>query len=316
MAFSAGCDQIRTIATPPPEYDGAFLIIEIDQAAASTEHLERISDQAAIVLRAAGVRYTGRGVSDNVLRIRLESLAQSQRARDALAPITGHLLANTQPDGVIEFRLNEAYIRTIAATATEESIGVIQRRLDTAARVEPYGPTHLVVRTSEPVVPERVLRAVGARGQLTFHLVRELSPQANGRLPIGAVLAEPYFAAQGPEIIESRSRLVGHIANANPSTDSMTGEFVVSFQFDAEGARAFCNITREHTGDRFAVLFDGRVVTAPTINEPICGGSGQISGNFTAETATEMAAFLRAGALPLPFAIVQQGTGAPPPFTP
>ena len=76
----------------------------------------------------------------------------------------------------------------------------------------------------------------------------------------------------------------------------------------SEGSRIFCRITREHTGDRFAILLDGQVLTAPRINEPICGGSGQISGNFTAETANELAVMLRAGALPAPLTVIDERT--------
>lgn len=75
-------------------------------------------------------------------------------------------------------------------------------------------------------------------------------------------------------------------------------------------ANAFCRITREHQGERFAILLDDRVITAPRINEPICGGTGQISGNFTAESANELALILRANALPAPFRIVEEH-GAP-----
>ena len=74
------------------------------------------------------------------------------------------------------------------------------------------------------------------------------------------------------------------------------------FRLDSEGARLFCRITRQHTNDRFAILLDNQVLTAPTINEPICGGSGQISGNFTPQSASELALMLNAGALPTPLA--------------
>ena len=67
-------------------------------------------------------------------------------------------------------------------------------------------------------------------------------------------------------------------------------------------------MTREYTGQRFAILLDNQVLTAPTINEPICGGSGQITGNFTAESANELAVMLRAGALPAPLTVIEQRT--------
>lgn len=98
---------------------------------------------------------------------------------------------------------------------------------------------------------------------------------------------------------------------ADPTEDEQTGQIVLSFQLDTSGTRTFCQITRKHIGQRFAVLLDGRVLTAPRINEAICGGTGQISGSFDAESARNLAVLLRAGALPAPLRVVSQGAGAP-----
>jgi preprotein translocase subunit SecD len=97
-----------------------------------------------------------------------------------------------------------------------------------------------------------------------------------------------------------------HLDRANPSTDAQTGEWVLAFALDREGARLFCRITRDNVGERFAILLDNRVLTAPRINEPICGGSGQISGNFTAQSASELAIMLNAGALPAPLILIDE----------
>jgi protein-export membrane protein SecD len=123
-------------------------------------------------------------------------------------------------------------------------------------------------------------------------------------------VVQPYPQGNGtPEIVERRPRFTGErLVRANPSTDSQTGEFVLSFQLDSEGSRIFCRITRENTGNRFAILLDNQVLTAPRINEPICGGSGQISGNFTAESANNLAVMLRAGALPAPLTVIDERT--------
>jgi preprotein translocase subunit SecD len=109
------------------------------------------------------------------------------------------------------------------------------------------------------------------------------------------------------EVVEERVRMTGeHLERVQPSTDAQTGEFVLAFSFDAEGTRLFCRVTRDHVGERFAILLDNRVLTAPRINEPICGGSGQIAGNFTAQSASELAIMLRAGALPVPLLLIDE----------
>jgi protein-export membrane protein SecD len=313
IALCAACDQIRQ-TTAPPTYDGAYVVIEIDQPAAVAEHLEQLSDQAANVLRDSNIGYVGRGVSNGALRIRLADAADLARARAALAPISGHLAISEQANGIIEARINDAYLQSIVDQAAGQSIGIIERRVSpigSGARVEPFGPARLIIRTNEATIPDHILRAVSLRGQVTFHMVSDVLP--GDRPPIGTVLAQPYLANAQAEVVQRRPAITGHISDANPSTDPVTGQFVVMFEFDEPGARRFCQITRQHTGKRFAVLLDGRVITAPTINEPICGGSGQIEGNFTAESANETAIVLRAGALPMPFGIAAQGVGVPPP---
>jgi protein-export membrane protein SecD len=155
---------------------------------------------------------------------------------------------------------------------------------------------------------------ISQQGLVTFHMVREISAEEAevGLLPVGAMLVQPLLDGTQPEVVTRRPEFTGaRLVRANPSTDAQTGEFVLSFQFDQEGARRFCRITTEHTGQRFAILFDNRVMTAPRINEPICAGSGQISGNFTAESASELATIMRAGALPAPFRIVEERAPAP-----
>jgi protein-export membrane protein SecD len=153
---------------------------------------------------------------------------------------------------------------------------------------------------------------IGQTALMTFHMVREVSPEeaASGRLPPGTMLVQPYPQSNGSqEVVERRPRFTGErLTRANPSTDPQTAEFVLSFALDSEGSRLFCRITREHTNDRFAILLDNQVLTAPRINEPICGGTGQISGNFSAESANNLAVMLRAGALPAPLSVIDERT--------
>src|SRR3546814_323223 len=89
------------------------------------------------------------------------------------------------------------------------------------------------------------------------------------------------------------------------------GRPVVSFRFDSIGARRFGDVTRRNVGQPFAIVLDGKVISAPVIREPILGGSGIISGNFTSESARELALLLRTGALPVPLTILEERTVGP-----
>jgi preprotein translocase subunit SecD len=98
------------------------------------------------------------------------------------------------------------------------------------------------------------------------------------------------------------------LVDARQETDPQTGQVVVSFRFNGEGARRFGAVTSRNVGKPFAIVLDGKVISAPNIINPITGGSGQITGNFTIQSANELAILLRAGALPAPLKVEEQRT--------
>ncbi len=101
------------------------------------------------------------------------------------------------------------------------------------------------------------------------------------------------------------------LTDASPARNSQTGEWVVNFVFDSTGARRFADITTAQIGHPSPIVLDDKVLTAPVIREPITGGRGQISGSFTAQSATDLAVLLRAGALPAPLTVVEERTVGP-----
>src|SRR5690606_39975063 len=98
---------------------------------------------------------------------------------------------------------------------------------------------------------------------------------------------------------------------AQATFDQRTSEPVVSCRFDTKGEQRFGQATQQNVGKLFAIILDNHVISAPRINEPILGGSGQISGNFTAQTANDLAVLLRAGALPATLTVVEERTVGP-----
>lgn len=303
---------------------GSHLLLEVDTTALKHQQLDNIADQMANALREAepAIRYTGRGVVGDNARIRLIDAADMSRAMTALRPLSrnptngNEIIRFTEgTDGTIEARMTEASIRELSRQAAQQSIEVIRRRVDPtgANEINPVrqGENRIVVQAPGVSDPEELKSRIGTTALMTFHMVREVDPADQGALPPGTMLVNygASEAGRGPEVVERRPRFTGErLIRANPSTDPQTGQFVLSFALDGEGTRIFCRITRENTGRRFAILLDNEVLTAPTINEPICGGSGQISGNFTAKTANDLAIMLRAGALPAPLTVIEQRT--------
>ena len=137
--------------------------------------------------------------------------------------------------------------------------------------------------------------------------------QRGTRLPPGVELL-PGIERGSNELypVKRRAMLEGdRLIDAAATFDQQTGEPVVTFRFDSQGARRFAEITRANVGKPFAIVLDGKVLSAPVIREPITGGSGQISGSFTPRTAQDLAVLLRAGALPAPLTVIEERTVGP-----
>ena len=138
-----------------------------------------------------------------------------------------------------------------------------------------------------------------------------VSPEeaAAGRIPPGSELLPSDDGFSGGYLVKKRALVTGEmLTDAQQAFDPQTGQAVVSFRFDGAGARRFGDATAQNLGKRFAIVLDGKVISAPVIQSAITGGSGQISGSFTAESANDLAVLLRAGALPAPLKVEQQQT--------
>lgn len=301
---------------------GSQLLLEVDIETLRRQQLDNVADQMGAALRDAEPRIaaTGRGVVGDAARIRLINPAEDmERARQVLREVARNpsgaagaediLVFTEAEEGAIEARITDEYLGQLSRQAAQQSIEVIRDRIDPTGTSEVsimrQGDRRIIVQAPGVSDPAQLKARIGQTALMTFHMVAQ--PGRTG----GVITAPPYPGlGQGqPEVVERRPRLTGeHLSRAFPSTDATTNEFVLSFQMDSQGARIFCRITREYTGERFAILLDGQVLTAPRINEPICGGSGQITGNFTAASASELALMLNAGALPAPLTVIDERT--------
>ncbi|MBS0385183.1 MAG: protein translocase subunit SecD [Proteobacteria bacterium] len=300
---------------------GSHLLLEVDTNAMKRQQLDNLAEQMASTLRDANPRilYTGRGVVGDAARVTLVDPSQMQAALRALRVVTQNTtgtaetitLAPGATPGLIEARMTDAGLRQLSRQAAEQSIEVIRRRIDpngtSEVSIVRQGDQRIVVQAPGVSDPEMLKQRIGQTALMTFNLVRE-NDSPNGPLAPGAAVAHPYPGVGNETVVvQRRPEFTGeHLRSAHPSTDPQTGQFVLTFSLDGQGTRIFCRVSREHTGHRFAILLDNQVLTAPVINEPICGGSGQISGNFTAQSANDLAIMLNAGALPAPLTVIEQ----------
>ena len=158
-------------------------------------------------------------------------------------------------------------------------------------------------------------RLIGCTAKLTFHKVHPSVTAEEAKLtrvPLGYKIFESVEedGVQAPGLVLAEAPVVegDDLVDAQPGFDQQTNEPVISFRFNQSGARKFGNYTKRHVGQPFAIVLDNKVISAPVIREAILGGTGQISGSFTVESANNLAIQLRSGALPAKLTIVEERT--------
>ncbi|MFQ3623673.1 MAG: protein translocase subunit SecD [Acetobacteraceae bacterium] len=309
---------------------GSYLLLEVDMAAVIRERLDNLTDGARTRLRGAGIGYTGLAAADRAVTLRLTEPARAPDAlrllRELANPITTgvgtsqpDLEVTATPDGLVTIALSEPLLREKATQAVQQSIEIIRRRIDETGVVDPViarqGTNRVLVQLPGVQDPERIKQLIGQTARMTFHLLDETADLTARTPPPGVLFLEGDRGRGGqPERYAVRRRVEvdgANLTDARAGQNSQTGEWVVNFSFDSIGTRRFAEVTRNNVGRPFAIVLDNKVITAPVIREPITGGRGQISGNFTVASANDLAVLLRAGALPAPLTVIEERTVGP-----
>ncbi|MBR0659601.1 protein translocase subunit SecD [Neoroseomonas oryzicola] len=306
---------------------GSYLLLEVDLNTVVRERLDSMVDGARTRLRTANIRYVNLAadVPNRRMGLRVTDPAQVQAAvaalRELANPIqtaTGQsipdLEVTSQPDGQVWATVTEAGLRAKATSAVEQSLEIVRRRVDetgvSEALIARQGQSRILVTLPGVEDPNRIKELLGRTARMTFHLVDDNAALA--ATPPPGVMFLPGEREGERYAVRRRVEVDGaNLTNARAGQDGRSGEWVVNFQFDSVGTRRFAQITRENVGRPFAVVLDDKVITAPVIREPIIGGQGQISGNFNARSANDLAVLLRAGALPAPLTVVEERTVGP-----
>ncbi len=215
-------------------------------------------------------------------------------------------------DGKITVSLTPEGVDARMSSLVAQSMEVIRNRIDQLGTTEPLiqrqGTNRVLVQVPGYGDSARLKSIISTTARLTFHMVypnlSAAQAEAQG-LPVGTMILPS--ADGGNELIYEEVSLGGEsLTDSQPGFDQQTQRPVVTFRFDTRGAITFGEITAKNVGQRFAIVLDDQVITAPQIISPITGGSGQISGNFTTASANDLAVLLRAGALPASLDIVEE----------
>jgi len=310
---------------------GSYLLLQVNRDSVITERLKVLRRDARQIL--AGQNGIGNIITTDAdgLTIELTDPTQQAAAMTALEKLqtgngllgggTKELVFATTADGKITVKLSPQGVSDRMSSLIAQSIEVIRKRIDEVGTTEPtiqrQGEDRVLVQVPGFQDSERLKSLISKTARLEFHLVHPTmsADQAEAQgIPAGYEIVPSADGASGPprELINENVELGGEdLTNAQPGFDQQTGRSVVSFTFNTHGAIVFGEITSKNVGKRFAIVLDNQVITAPTIQQPITGGSGQITGNFTPASANDLAVLLRAGALPATLDVAEERSVGP-----
>jgi protein-export membrane protein SecD len=305
---------------------GSYLLMQVDMNAVVREELNGLVDEARSAMLKANLDYANLGADPKQNRVTLTLLKPSEAAaaRAALSKLIQPVeAAGGRPNldltissaGAVALTLSRPSLVAKATQAVAQSITIIQRRIDGTGVVDPQiarqGTDQIVIQLPGISDPSRIKKLLGETAHMTFHMVASLNPAAGPPPPGEEILPMQDDPAQ-KIAIRSRVEVDGaDLTSAQAGQDQQNGGWVVNFAFNGQGARRFARVTTQNVGKPFAIVLDNKVISAPVIREPIIGGQGQISGNFDAQSATDLALLLRAGALPAPLTVVEQQSVGP-----
>jgi preprotein translocase subunit SecD len=308
---------------------GSHILLQVDAADVRKQKIETLRDDVRRVLRDARIANTNQ-VRGDTIEVKLRDPNETPQAlaklRELSQPIGGVLGTGSQRSvdivdvggGVIRLTVTEAALLDRTRQTVEQSIQIIEHRVNDLGTVEPsiqrQGVDRILVQVPGLQDPKRLIDLVGKTARLDFRMVDQSMTPEQALQTRPPPDSEILYGQKDklPYLIEKRVLVAGaDLTNAQPGFDQRTNEPIVSFRFNSNGARRFAQVTSENVGRPFAIVLDNEVISAPTIREPITGGSGQISGNFTVEQVTDLAILLRAGALPAKLTIVEERTVGP-----
>ncbi len=310
---------------------GSYLLLEVDSNYIKKDKLDQVRDQVRGTLREAKIGYTGLAVRNDSVEVRISKDTDAQNAltklRELSQPLGGLLGSSGQRSleisdaggGLIRLTVPQAAITDRIRQTIEQSIQIVERRVNELGTVEPLiqrqGTDRILVQVPGLQDPTQLKTILGKTAKMEFRMVDTTVPpdQAQqGRLPPDSELLMSSNSPKVPYVIKKQILVSGgDLTDAQPGFDQRSGEPIVSFKFNTTGSRKFADATTENVGQPFAIVLDNEVISAPVIREPIRQGQGQISGSFTVQQANDLAILLRAGALPAPLTIIEERTVGP-----
>jgi preprotein translocase subunit SecD len=326
-------------ALPRPEINlgldlagGSHILLEASPDQVRRQRLEAMDEDVRqrLKLNAPDVQVGDISTKDGTVSFMVQNPALLDKAREAVLPLTSGAGVTGQRDWDIQvldgnrivLTPTQAGIDQAVTQAMDTATEVVRKRIDALGTREPtiirQGADRIVVQVPGLKDPAALKSLLGQTAKLEFKLVDSTASAADiaqGIAPPGSEIvpwADPAKSGSAAIAVRRLGGIKGdQLTNAQQTNEQQNNQPVVSITFDQAGGAKFAKLTSENVNKPFAIILDGKVISAPNINEPILGGSAQISGNFTTESANQLAISLRSGALPVDLKVVEERSVGP-----
>ena len=299
---------------------GSYLLLEIDNDPVIEQKLQNLTVTIRNFFKEKNVRITNFKLSNQTLSFTSDEnskqtiLNEFESEESELNPyyqrFKSHQLDIVEENNFFKVSFSKQGIINLKTSSQDQALEIVRRRIDEIGTNEPNilkrGNDRILVELPGLDDPMRIKSLLGKTANLTFRFVTNDTEGSFG--------AEKLEFEDGTEeaIVSKRIILSGeNLLDAQPRMDTENNETVVTFSLDRVGAKRFGKATSTGIGKRLAIVLDGKVISAPVIRDTIATGSGQISGGFTFQSATDLALLLRSGALPAPLNIIEERTVGP-----
>ncbi len=299
---------------------GSYLLLEIDNSPVIEQKLQNLSITIRNYFKEKNIRIRNIKLSDQQLSFSVEDefkqiiLDEFSDEESEINPyyqrFKSHQLEIEEDNNVLTVNFSRQGIIEIKTSSQDQALEIVRRRVDEIGTNEPNilkrGNDRILVELPGLDDPMRIKALLGKTANLTFRFVTNNDEDSFG--------AEKLMYEDNSEeaMVSKRIILSGdNLLDAQPRMDSENNETVVSFTLDRVGAKRFGKATSTGIGKQLAIVLDGKIISAPVIRDVIASGSGQISGGFTFQSATDLALLLRSGALPAPLSIIEERTVGP-----
>ena len=292
---------------------GSHLLLEVKIDDVLKERMSSVEDSLRVVLRDNKIRYIGLKTNPDNVTVKIENDNARSKISSLVKGIDPDLSVIDLDNGELQISYEEVALKQLKIKVVDQSIEIVRRRIDELGTKEPaiqrQGLDRIAVQLPGIQNPEYVKNLLGKTAKMAFHMVDSKTSVSDARRGMLSPSSRLIQGSMGETLVIFRKPVVSgeNLIDAQPQFEQ-DGSPAVSFKFNTIGGKKFGEATKDNVGERLAIVLDNEVISAPSINSPILGGNGIITGSFTVKEANDLALLLRSGALPAPLVVLEERT--------